>query len=300
MRQALVLAEESGADRGAMRACMNLGYLLSLANRSRDAIGVTKRGIAIARRRGDRVWERSLLTNLIADCFITGEWDEAERAAAELPEEAAITTDPVHASAQLHLATMALFRGEADRAVALAAPFTSWRDSARVHARGVGVWARSLVATADGRHADALAECTAALADKQLVRDPAVVEILAEVGCEAAWTERAGHGLTEILDLVAAAPAEMHESLAALVHLQQARLAVLRDDPEPPFEPAVTDLRRTGDAYRVATALSSSRSGSPTTAPPLRRSRCSRRRARCSSACARRRASSGSSGSNPR
>jgi hypothetical protein len=195
------------------------------------------------------------MTNFISGCVATGQWDEAERAAAEIPEDASIVTDPVHASSQLDLATIALLRGEYERAAELAAPFTSWRDSARVQARGVGVWARSLVAAASGRHADALAECTAALADEQIVRAPEAVEILAEVGCEAAWTERDVDGLSEVLDLVAAAPIEMHPSLEASVRLQQARIAVLRDDPEPPFEPAVADLRRIGDPYRLATAL---------------------------------------------
>jgi hypothetical protein len=238
-----------------MRACMNLGYLLMLADRKPEAQGVIERGIVIARRRGDRVWERSLLTNLISGYVVTGEWDEAERAAAEIPEDASIASDPVHASTQLDLATIALLRGDNERAAELASPFTSWRDSARVQARGVGVWARSLVATASGRHGDALAECTAGLADELIVRDPAGVEILADLGCEAAWADRDVDGLTEVLDLVAAAPVEMHASLEAGVRLQQARLAVLRDDPEPPFEPAVAHLRRIGDPYRVATAL---------------------------------------------
>ena len=60
MRQALVLAEEAGADRGALRACMNLSYLLALAGRVTEAEEVVERGLALARRRGDRVWERGL------------------------------------------------------------------------------------------------------------------------------------------------------------------------------------------------------------------------------------------------
>ena len=43
MRQALVLAEESGDEPGAMRACMNLSYLLSLAGRNAEAEAVIER-----------------------------------------------------------------------------------------------------------------------------------------------------------------------------------------------------------------------------------------------------------------
>jgi class 3 adenylate cyclase/predicted ATPase len=255
MRQALALAEESGLDRGAVRACMNLGYLLSLVDREAEAMEVTVRGLAIARRRGDRVWERSLLTNLISSRIRTGQWDEAAQAATEIPDDGSIVTDPVQAYMQLDLAVLALRRGENERAAELAGPYASWRDSARVQARGVGVWARALVASASGRYAEVVAECAAALADEQIFSQPIVVEILGEAGFEAAWAERDLDGLTELLDPVAAASNQMHSTLEARVRLQQARVAVLRGDPEPPFELAVAAFRRTGEPYWVATAL---------------------------------------------
>jgi class 3 adenylate cyclase/tetratricopeptide (TPR) repeat protein len=255
MRQALVLAEESGHDSGAIRACMNLSYLLIFAHRMAEAKEALERGIALARRRGDRVWETSLLTNLVSGYVAMGQWDEAEQAAAEIPDDGSIATDPVHASTPLDLATIALLRGQSERVAELAAPFTSWGKSARVQARGVGVWARALVAMAEGRYADALAECRSALADEQMAQFPEAVEVLAYVGCEAAWTERDPGQLAATLDLVAAAPIEMHASLEARVALQQARLAVLRDDPEPAFDAAVTALRAVGEPYWVATAL---------------------------------------------
>jgi hypothetical protein len=255
MRQALSLAEDSGIDRGGIRACMNLGYLLGLAGGLSESLEAIEHGLALARRRGDRVWERSLLTNLISSYSALGRWDEAEGAAAEIPEEGAIVTDPVQASAHLELATIALRRGENGRAAELAAPYTSWRESARVQARNIGVWARSLAAMASVRQADAVAECTAALEDEQMLRAPESVERLAEVGCEAAWTDRDVEGLTAILELVAAAPNEMHPSLAARIDLQHARVEVLRGGLEPPFDRSVAAFRRTGEPYWVATTL---------------------------------------------
>ena len=255
MRQALVLAEESGIDRGAIRACMNLGYLLSIADRWSEAQEVTERGLAIARRRGDRLWERSLATNLVSGYFAKGRWDEAEAAAAELPDDGEVGTDPVHASMRLDLATIALLRGEDERAGELAAPFTTWRDSARIQTRGIGVWARALSAMAAGRHADAAAECLDALADPQLAGTPEAVEIMLEVAADAAWTDRDAESLARAVELVEATPLVMHGSLAARVALQRARLGVLRHDPEPPFAAAVAVLRDTDEPYWTGTVL---------------------------------------------
>jgi predicted ATPase len=255
MRQALVLAEESGADRGAIRACMNLGYLLSFANRWEEGQAVTERGVALARRRGDRVWERALMTNLISGLLSKGWWDEAEAAAAELPDDGATPTDPVHASSILDMATIALARGDLERAVELAAPFTSWRDNARVQARGVGVWARAIVALAEGRFHDALAECASALGDEQLIQASEAVEVLFEVGCEAAWVSRDADGLRQMLDLLERARHEPHPSLVARRELQRARLAVLEAEPAPRFAEAVDAMRGIAEPYWVATAL---------------------------------------------
>ena len=144
MRQALALAEEAGVDRGALRACMNLSYLLALAGRVAESQDVVEHGLALARRRGDRVWERSLMTNLISGYFALGQWDEVERVFAEIPEEGRIATNAVQASAILDLAQIAFHRGEADRVVELAGDYTGWDDATHVQVRGVGVWEEAL------------------------------------------------------------------------------------------------------------------------------------------------------------
>ena len=103
------------------------------------------------------------MTNLISGYFALGQWDEVERVFAEIPEEGRIATNAVQASAILDLAQIAFHRGEADRVVELAGDYTGWDDATHVQVRGVGVWARVLVAQAEGRHAEALAACIEAL-----------------------------------------------------------------------------------------------------------------------------------------
>ena len=255
MRQALLLAEEENVPRGALRACMNLSYLLSLAGKTAEAEAVIERGIALARRRGDRVWERSLLTNLISSYFVSGRWDEVERAVAEIPEEGRLTSDPVQASTMLDLAQMALYRGELERVVGLAAEYASWGESANTQATGVRIWARVLIAQAEGRHDDALSECLAALLDEGRNGDPIAVEVFLELGCESAVHTADADALAELLTAAAAAPIDRSPSLEARTKLHEARLAALRGEDEPCFDDAVTALRAVGEPFWVATAL---------------------------------------------
>ncbi len=254
MRQALLLAEECGDDRGAMRACMNLSYLLSIGGRNAEGYEVVQRGISLARRRGDRVWESSLLTNLVSELIVQGRWEDAEQAAAEMPDDGGVTTDPVHASTKLDLATLALLRGESERAVELASPYTAWGDTARVQSRGMGLWARAIVAAAELRFEDAVAECVRALRDEQIALDPAACEVLIEAGCEAAWAARDADGISTILALFDASPVDAAASTEARLALQRARLAALRQEPEPAFESAVSAFRVNGEPYWIATA----------------------------------------------
>ena len=186
MRQALILAEEENVPRGALRACMNLSYLLSLAGKNAEAESVIERGLSLARRRGDRVWERFLMTNLISSYFVSGRWDDVERAVAEIPEEGRLTSEPVQASTILDRAQMALYRGERGRVVELAAEYASWGETAFTQTATIGIWARVLIAQAEARHEDALSECLAALRDDTQSSQPVAVEVLLQLGCESA------------------------------------------------------------------------------------------------------------------
>ncbi|MGI8974585.1 MAG: ATP-binding protein [Gaiella sp.] len=255
MRQALLLAEEADVPRGALRACMNLSYLLSLAGRTAEAEEVVERGLALARRRGDRMWERLLTTNLVSSYFVSGRWDDVERVVAEIPEEGRITTDPVQASTTLDLAWMALHRGENDRVPDLVAEYASWSETANVQATGVRIWAGVLLAYAEGRYGDALRACREQLLDETNHGEPIAIEIFLELGCEAAANTADAEALAELLTLAAAAPIDPSPSLLAHLELQRARLAALRGEEAPGFEEAVVALRGVGEPYWTATAL---------------------------------------------
>jgi class 3 adenylate cyclase/predicted ATPase len=252
VRHALALAEETDDAFGALRACMNLGFLLAIGGREREALDVSRTGLAIARRVGDRVWERSLAANVIAGCLLLGEWDDAERVAAELPAEGAVAQDPVHANVSLGLARIAHERGDAERAVALAEPFASWGESARVQSEVTGRAARALAALAEGRPETAVDISVAALRDERIGSASPYAEEFLDLGGEACWRLRSPERLEEILEL--AAQPEARASFSAFTALQSARLAALRGDSDPGFGDAEQRFRELEYPYWTANA----------------------------------------------
>jgi tetratricopeptide (TPR) repeat protein len=255
MRQALVLADESGDERGVLRACMNLSYLLSLAGRLSEAEEVIERGIALARRRGDRARERGLATNLVSTYLVSGRWDDAERVADELPEEGRISSDPVQASMMLDIAVVALRRGDTEKVRELATEYATWDETAYAQAMGVRSWARTLVAQAENRHDDALAESLDGLRDPSLNASRVGVELMLQHGGDSALAIGSADALAELLELGEAAPIDPTPTVRAALALQRARLAVVRDDDDPPYAAAINAQRESHDPFWVATAL---------------------------------------------
>jgi class 3 adenylate cyclase/tetratricopeptide (TPR) repeat protein len=73
----LAIALENDIPSAAIRAINNLGVDLESADRYADSVSATERGVAIARRVGDRVWEAQLFGGAISGLVLLGRWDEA-------------------------------------------------------------------------------------------------------------------------------------------------------------------------------------------------------------------------------
>jgi DNA-binding CsgD family transcriptional regulator len=87
LEQALRIAEEVGNAEGVVRAYLNLGATLELDGRQRDALAVTRRGLAVARELGLEQAMGSFLTaNLAGTLFDLGDWEDCDRALAEALE----------------------------------------------------------------------------------------------------------------------------------------------------------------------------------------------------------------------
>jgi hypothetical protein len=231
---------------------MNLSYLLAIAGRTSESQEVVEHGLALARRRGDRTWEQSLSANLLSGYYAMGQWDDFERVFQEIPEEGRFATNPVHASSNLSLAQIALHRGEPERAVELAAEYAEWAaDAADIQSRGIGIWARVLIAQAESRHGDAVALCL-----EGHWGDAVAVEGLLELGGESAVTLSSEAALSELIARATAAPIDpAPPQIAAKLELQRARLLALRGDDDAPFASAVTALRGIDEPFVVACAL---------------------------------------------
>jgi predicted ATPase len=61
----------------AVRAFNNLAVNHESADRYRDAMDLTVRGIELARRIGDRIWEQNFLYGALSSLVLLGQWDEA-------------------------------------------------------------------------------------------------------------------------------------------------------------------------------------------------------------------------------
>jgi class 3 adenylate cyclase len=77
LRHALALAEHHDLPQIAMRARFNIAAISIEQGRLVEAVDEVAAGLALARERGDRQWERALLGQLIAPLVFLGRWTEA-------------------------------------------------------------------------------------------------------------------------------------------------------------------------------------------------------------------------------
>src|SRR5262249_5678284 len=80
----LALAVEHDIPAAAIRAGNNLAVVYESLDRYADAVALSDRAAAIARRVGDRVWEQRLVAGPISAVTLLGRWDEALAREAEV------------------------------------------------------------------------------------------------------------------------------------------------------------------------------------------------------------------------
>ena len=153
LRQALFLATEHDLPAVALRARFNLTGVWLASARYEEAIAETNEALALARERGDRSWEYTLLSQVPAAYAVLGRWDEALHAAAPLLAGPAGLNSVCAAAAVSHAAAA---RGEdavLERCREIAA---ERRNSAHVDERSSARVAEARVALECGEAAEAL------------------------------------------------------------------------------------------------------------------------------------------------
>jgi tetratricopeptide (TPR) repeat protein len=83
---ALQIALEHDLPSAALRAFGNLAFLLSARDRHEAGLELLERGLAMARKVGDRVSELQLLDTMVDLLIMLGRWDEAVDRAGEIPD----------------------------------------------------------------------------------------------------------------------------------------------------------------------------------------------------------------------
>ncbi len=136
LRHALELAERHDLPRVALRARYNLAAVSIEQGRLDDAVNDVAAGLALARERGDRHWERQLMGQQIAPLAMLGRWNEAAPLAIALLR-GDIDSDAVFGAA--YLSQIALARDEPELLADCVATADQRRESEHIDQR-CGAW----------------------------------------------------------------------------------------------------------------------------------------------------------------
>ncbi len=132
LRHALELAERHDLPQVALRARYNLAAVSIEQGRLDDAVDDVAAGLALARERGDRHWERQLIGQQIAPLTMLGRWNEAAPLALALLR-GDMDSDAVFGAA--YLSQIALARGEPEVLADCVATADERRESEHIDQR---------------------------------------------------------------------------------------------------------------------------------------------------------------------
>jgi ATP/maltotriose-dependent transcriptional regulator MalT len=217
--------------------------------------------LALARKRGDRNWEWSLLSMVVGQLFMTGEWDEALELAARVPhvEESASTrfaaTELLIVVPGLHVA-----RGDEEEAAQILGRYSAFAESADVQERAAFFTARATVLRATGDLGGSLAAARQAIEEWTTVgAGHQSVKISFVEGTEAALALGDLDDVEELVSFVdRLGTGAVTPFLRAQAGRVRARLSAARGDPaavEPAFAEAHGICREVGLPFWLAIGL---------------------------------------------
>jgi hypothetical protein len=153
LSHSLKVAMENDLPSAALRAYVNLSDGLSRRDRYGEALEHDRRGLALARKVGNRIWEWRLLGEATSALSLTGQWAEALSQVAEIPDQG------IAAGYGLlpWLPEVQVNQGRLTEAKELLSLLARYETSADLQERAEYAAARAIVLQAEGRHTDALA-----------------------------------------------------------------------------------------------------------------------------------------------
>jgi class 3 adenylate cyclase/tetratricopeptide (TPR) repeat protein len=153
LTHALKVALENDLASAALRAYVNLSDALSRRDRYEEMLEQDRRGLALARKVGNRFWEWRLMGEEISALALTGRWTDALDRVAEMPEQGVAAGYALLPS----LPEVYVNQGSLTEAGELLSLLSRYETSLDVQERGEYAAAKAIVLHAQGKHADALA-----------------------------------------------------------------------------------------------------------------------------------------------
>jgi tetratricopeptide (TPR) repeat protein len=241
--RALKVALEHDIPSAALRAYNNISFMHWALDRPDEAWAISRPGVELARRVGDRPWEWSLLLNGADALIYLGKWDEAQAVMEEVVASEGF--DPALVRTELiSLNKLHVWRGDLEKAERLLES-AGTEGSEDVQTRSVAAIAWSMLLRAKGDYEDA-----------RRTIEP-VVDTLGFIGMNTITREAFVEVLETLLaldDLSAVevrlsalerlSPAEMTPFLGAQTARLRGRLAAARDD-----------VAQAGPAYKAAVGM---------------------------------------------
>jgi tetratricopeptide (TPR) repeat protein len=254
LRHALMLAEQHDLPRAALRARFNIAAIAIEQGRLGAAVEEVTAGLALARERGDRNWERQLLSQQLPPLVVLGRWNEAVPLAGPLLG-GDIDSDSMFGAA--FLSQPAFARGEAEMLAVCKSMADERRDSEHIDQRACAFIVDARVALEHGDGASVQRLVTEALAVPTLAAE--LVEALYDLSVYAAIADDDEQVMAQRqADLEALKPARTTELLRASAVRLRAEIAHRRGDGEGVSRAeleAETLLREAGARPRLAHAL---------------------------------------------
>jgi class 3 adenylate cyclase/tetratricopeptide (TPR) repeat protein len=130
-----------------LRAYNNLAVIFESRDRYTEALELSDRAVQLARRVGDRNWERQLLAGPISALVLLGRWDEAASRAAELEGLPDLTARAL----LIHLVAVDCWRGKRAEARARLESFASVRDSEDIQSWSAYALHEAMLLRAEGK-----------------------------------------------------------------------------------------------------------------------------------------------------
>jgi tetratricopeptide (TPR) repeat protein len=253
LREAVKVARDHDLIGTALRAQFNLSGLAIEHDRLEEARAILDDALALAQRRGDRVYESMVLGQLSEVHFELGDWEKAAECAQLSP------VDGVSSAVMLkgpQLIRLALGRGDVDEAREMfdllhATPSSDLQDKAN------NAVSRALVLRAEGRVREAHETAIASLPDWRVLRQfhylAEAVVIAVETALELDDVETAAMLVAEI---DSAPPIERRPALSAEAARLRAKIAARRgEDASPDFASAAAAFAALKMPVRRATTL---------------------------------------------